>query len=97
MLYHRAYSTGQVPSHTFLLIGRFLQFCIRLAPEMKQYVTYVRTAGGPSVTSLVTLVQHLSRYPSATVLLKLTLSSDSHRLVECMKLQHFKLYKFKSI
>ena len=37
MLYHQwAYSTGQVPSHTFLLIGRFLQFCIRLAPEMKQ-------------------------------------------------------------
>ena len=30
-----AYSTGQVPSHTFLLIGRFLQFCIRLVPEMK--------------------------------------------------------------
>ena len=32
---HWAYSTGQVPSHTFLLIGRFLQFCIRLVPEMK--------------------------------------------------------------
>ena len=32
-----AYSTGQVPSHTFLLIGRFLQFCIRLVPEMKPY------------------------------------------------------------
>ena len=30
-----AYSTGQVPSHTFLLIGRFLQFCVRLVPEMK--------------------------------------------------------------
>ena len=30
---HWAYSTGQVPSHTFLLIGRFLQFCIRLVPE----------------------------------------------------------------
>ena len=32
-----AYSTGHVPSHTFLLIGRFLQFCIRLVglPEMK--------------------------------------------------------------
>ena len=40
---NRAYSTGQVPSHTFLLIGRFLQFCIRLAPEMKQ--CEIRKAG----------------------------------------------------
>ena len=57
---------------------------------------YVRTAGGPSVTALVTLVQQLSRDLSAPVLLKLILSSDSHQL-QCMKLQHFKLDIFNSI
>ena len=59
-------------------------------------MSYVRTGGGPSVTALVTLVQQLSRDLSAPVLLKLTLSSDSHKL-QCMKLQHFKLDIFNSI
>ena len=57
---------------------------------------YVGTAGGPSVTASVTLVQQLSRDLSAPVLLKLTLYSDSHQL-QCMKLQHFKLDIFNSI
>ena len=69
-----AYSTGQVPSHTFLLIGRFLQFCIRLVPEMKPYEIR-KNGGGPSVTTgvtaLVTSVHQLSRDLSAPVLLKL--------------------------
>ena len=57
------------------------------------HVRYVRTAGGPRVrptgqTDHVIIVAH--------VLLKLTLSSDSHQL-QCMKLQHFKLDIFKSI
>ena len=42
---------------------------------------YVRKAGGPNVTALVMLVQQLSRDLSATVLLKLTISSDSHQLI----------------
>ena len=36
-------------------------------------------------------MEELSRDLSATVLIKLTKSSDSHQL-QCMKLQHFKLY-----
>ena len=42
---------------------------------------YVRKTGGPNVTALVMLVQQLSRDLSATVLLKLTISSDSHQLI----------------
>ena len=51
---------------------------------------YVRTTGGPIVTALVASVQQVSRDLSATVLLKLTISSDSYQL-QCMKLRHFKL------
>ena len=60
------------------------------------HVRYVRTACGPSVTALVTLVQQLSGDLSAPALLKLTFYSDSHQL-QCMKLQHFKLDIFNSI
>ena len=67
---HWVYSTGQVPSHTFLLIGRFKQFCIRLVPEMKP--CEIRKNGkwtqryGVSNVSM----EELSRDLSATVLLK---------------------------
>ena len=57
---------------------------------------YVGTAGGPSVTALVTLVQQLSRDLCAPVLLKLTLSSDSHKL-QCMKLQHFQFERGQNL
>ena len=64
------YSTGQVPSHTFLLIGRVQQFCIRLVPEMKP--CEIRKNGwwtqryGVSNVSM----EEVSRDLSATVLLK---------------------------
>ena len=75
-----AYSTGQVLSHTFLLIGRFYQFCIRLVPEMKPCEIHkngwwTQRYGVSNVS-----MEELSRDLAATVLLKLTISSDSYQL-----------------
>ena len=86
---------GQVPSHTFLLIGRFLPFCIRLVPEMNP--CEIRKNGRWTQRYCVSNVSTtIITWPVCSCLIKATLSSDSHQL-QCMKLQHFKLDIFNSI